>query len=214
MKVISTNIAEAKTIEWNGEKMKTGIFKFPVAGGVYLERSDVKNDSVVDRFNHGGVYKACYMYSTDHYGYWKSLYPSLDWQFGMFGENLSVEGLDEKKLIVGSIYKVGEALVQVSEPRQPCFKFGVKMGDANAIRQMLESKFSGSYLKVLESGWVRGSDTFELMEEDSIGVTTYDVFNAIFYKTDDLALINKIIKHDHLPMTCIDSVKDKQKFRG
>jgi MOSC domain-containing protein YiiM len=107
MKVISTNIGDAVTFEWNGATEQTGIFKYPTSKSLFLTKNDVKDDTVIDRVHHGGTNKACYLFSADYYDYWKNLYPNLKWDWGMFGENLTVEGLvsagDEMILVEQSI---------------------------------------------------------------------------------------------------------------
>ena len=84
MTVSSVNIGERKPIDWKGQKVETGIFKYPVDVPICLGETDVENDAVVDRRFHGGVDKAVYAYSLEHYPFWKNLYPKLDWDYGMF----------------------------------------------------------------------------------------------------------------------------------
>jgi len=133
MKIISTNISNPKMVIWKNREVVTGIYKEPVDHAITLEKTDVKGDHVIDRRYHGGEDKACYLYSADHYPFWKERYPSLNWQYGMFGENLTVKGLEEEKINIGDTYKVGTAIVQVAQPRQPCFKLGIKFEDQSAI---------------------------------------------------------------------------------
>ena len=111
MKIISTNIGEPRVIKWRGKEVETGIFKFPVIQPIFLGTDDVENDHVIDRRYHGGTNKACYLYSSDHYGYWQKLYPELEMPWGIFGENLTVEGLNEAQINIGDIFKIGEAVV-------------------------------------------------------------------------------------------------------
>src|SRR5665811_846906 len=122
MKIISTNIGEARTINWKNREVKTGIFKFPVNEPIFLGKENVENDNVIDRRYHGGIDKACYLYSAEHYNYWQKKYPKLEMPWGMFGENLTVEGLHEATINIGDIFKIGETVVQATQPRQPCFK--------------------------------------------------------------------------------------------
>ena len=138
MKVISTNIARPRTVEWRGREIQTGIYKEPVDGPIYLGKEDVVNDTVIDRKHHGGEYKACYLFGSDYYDDWKKKYPQLDWNWGMFGENLTVDGLDEHQLQIGAVYTLGEATVQITEPRQPCYKLGIKFGTQKVIIEFLE----------------------------------------------------------------------------
>ena len=139
----STNIAKPKTIIYNGQEVTTGIFKKPVDTPIYLEKENVKEDEVSDRRVHGGVFKACYLFSADYYPYWQNLYPNLDWDYGMLGENLTVSGLDEDNIVIGNIYKIGSALAQVTQPREPCYKFGVKFGFKDVLKQFIEHRHPG-----------------------------------------------------------------------
>ena len=85
MKIVSVNLGERKTVPWKNKFVETGIFKFPVDQPVYLDVHDVKKDAIVDRKYHGGIDKAVYGYGAQHYGFWKKLYPHLEWSYGMFG---------------------------------------------------------------------------------------------------------------------------------
>ena len=142
MKVISTNTGPKKEVMFRGKPVKTGIYKSPIEEGIFLESEDVKGDQVVDRRFHGGIDKACYLYSFDFYNFWKERYPDLDWQYGMFGENLTVSGLNEKELHIGNQYQVGDAIVEISQPRQPCFKLGIRMGSPKIIREFVQTTYS------------------------------------------------------------------------
>ena len=137
----------------------TGIYKHPVDKGIVLRRGGVEEDNVIDRRYHGGEAKAVYMYSADHYDYWKRLYPELDWDWGMFGENLTIEGLDEARLFSGSRYRIGEqVIVELTTPREPCYKLGHRFGSSKLIRQFMEKPYPGVYASVIEEGCVRPGD--------------------------------------------------------
>jgi len=171
MKIISTNIGEPRIVNWNGKEVKTGIFKYPVDYPIFLGLEDVENDHVIDRRYHGGFDKACYLYSSDHYGYWQKLYPELEMPFGIFGENLTVEGLYESQINIGDIFKIGKAVVQATQPRQPCFKMEFRFNNNQIVQQFINSGFSGIYVRVLEKGNVRTGDSMELIEsKDSLSI--------------------------------------------
>ena len=138
MKIISTNIAIPRTVLWRGREIQTGIYKKPVSEPIYLGKEDVANDAVIDRKHHGGEHKACYLFGSDYYEDWKEKYPELDWDWGMFGENLTVEGLDENNLQIGAVYQLGKTIVQITEPRQPCYKLGIKFGTQKVIVEFLK----------------------------------------------------------------------------
>jgi len=171
MKIISTNIGEPRIVNWNGKEVKTGIFKYPVDYPIFLGLEDVENDHVIDRRYHGGFDKACYLYSSDHYGYWQKLYPELEMPYGIFGENLTVEGLYESQINIGDIFKIGKAVVQATQPRQPCFKMEFRFNNNQIVQQFINSGFSGIYVRVLEKGNVRTGDSMELIEsKDSLSI--------------------------------------------
>ncbi|RLD30024.1 MAG: MOSC domain-containing protein [Bacteroidetes bacterium] len=200
MQIISTNIAKPITISWNGKKIITGIYKTPTNKPIYLGKKNVKGDEVTDRKHHGGKYKACYLFSADHYPYWQNLYPNLDWDWGMFGENLTVSGLDETKICIGDIYKIGNALVQVTQPREPCFKFGVKFGTQHVLKQFITHGRPGTYVKVLKEGFVKTGDSFKLVEQAKNSITSSQFFELLFAKQKNLQHLKLALENEALPL--------------
>jgi MOSC domain-containing protein YiiM len=164
VKVISTNISEPKIVRWKGKDELTGIFKKPTENGIFLGKTDVENDAVVDRKYHGGVGKACYLFTADVYDDWKGEFPDSDWSLGMFGENLTVQGLDEREIYIGDQYQVGEALVEVSEPREPCYKLGIRFGTQKVLKPFINQPHCGVYVRVLMQGKVTVDDELKLVK--------------------------------------------------
>lgn len=181
MKVISTNAGEKKLISYKGKAVFTGIYKTSTDAPIHLGKEIVKADFIGDRRVHGGVEKACYLYGFNHYPFWKAKYPYLDWDYGMFGENLTMDHLDEGSLLVGSIYQVGSAVVQISRPRQPCFKLGVRFGNQAVLRQFIDALLPGTYVKVLQEGMVETGDVFELLETIAHGISIRTIYELIFH---------------------------------
>ena len=165
MIVKSVNIGEKKVLNYKGKIVETGIFKYPVEGSIFLGEEDVEKDAVIDRRYHGGIEKAVYAYSENHYEYWKQLYPNLDWQYGMFGENLTISNLDEKNIHVGNTYQLGEVILEVTKPREPCFKLGLRFGTQAILKQFWNSSMSGVYFKVLKTGNVSVGDALVLIKQ-------------------------------------------------
>ncbi|WP_299897010.1 MOSC domain-containing protein [uncultured Aquimarina sp.] len=193
MKVISTNIGEPQTISWRGKEVKTGIYKYPVDESIFLDKEDVKGDHVIDRRVHGGVDKACYLYAAEHYPYWKEKYPDLDWNYGMFGENLTVLGLDERIIHIGSIYNLGEAVVQVTQPRQPCYKLGVRFGTQTVLKQFIQALMPGVYVRVLTAGLVKKDDVLIPQKLHTEGVSIQDMYKLFYDQNSHEALAKKAI---------------------
>ncbi|WP_340155780.1 MOSC domain-containing protein [uncultured Winogradskyella sp.] len=199
MKVISTNIAQPTTFIWNAKEVTTGIYKKPTNGSIYLGKTDVKGDTVSNRKVHGGEFKACYLFSADQYRYWQELYPHLEWTFGMLGENLTVKGLDEQQLFIGDIYKLGNALVQITQPREPCFKFAYKFGSNAVLQQFINHGFSGTYVRVLEEGDLNIDDTFQLVEHQPNGITVFQLFELLYAENKNKAHIESLLNNNALP---------------
>lgn len=179
MKVVSTNIGESKTISWKGKEVKTGIFKYPVKESIFLDTEDVEHDNVIDRRYHGGIDKACYLYSADHYQYWQNLYPGLEMPWGMFGENLTVKGLNEEEVNIGDTFQIGEAVVQATQPRQPCFKLEFRFMNNQIVRQFVDSGFAGVYVRVLEKGNVKTGDEMKPIEKKN-SLTIWKVYELLY----------------------------------
>ena len=201
MKIISTNIGEARTIQWHGKEVKTGIYKFQVEQPIYLGTEDVGNDHVIDRKYHGGADKACYLYSADHYDYWKRLYPNVEMPWGMFGENLTVEGLREAEINIGDIFKIGEATVQVTQPRQPCYKLDIRFNASGLVKQFIDSGFPGVYVRILGNGHVKSGDSMELIERKN-SISIQKVFELVYTKEFEKEAVDAAVNDPFIAESC------------
>lgn len=176
MYIVSTNLGEKREILWKKKLVTTGIFKFSTKNGIYLNSEYVKNDVICDREHHGGIDQAVYAYSLKHYDFFKEIYPDLKWEYGMFGENLTMSSLEETEIHVGDTFKIGEVILEATKPRQPCMKLGVRFNDMKVVKQFWNSTKSGVYFKVLQKGLVKESDTFELIKSDKTKPTIADIY--------------------------------------
>jgi len=199
MKIISVNIGKQKTFQWKGKTVSTGIFKTPQNTHLQLNKTKVFGDEISDAKHHGGYYKACYIFSKEQYIFWQKLYPVLKMEWGMFGENLTVENFDENQVMVGSKYRVGEALVKISIHREPCYKLGYKFGDQNIIDQFIKNGHSGTYLSVLEEGIVRVGDSFKLIDTPANSLTISQLFQLNYANKKDLELLKIAASIDAIP---------------
>lgn len=199
MKIISTNIGNPTTFLWNGKHEKTGIYKYPTSESLFLGKTDVDKDTVIDRKHHAGEHKACYLFSSDYYGYWKNLYPQLNWDWGMFGENLTIEGMDESKIRIGDVYKIGAALVQVSQPREPCYKLGIRFGNQEILKQFIDYGHPGTYVRILVEGHVKKGDVLELMEKSKNKLTIKKYYGLLYSKEKDIDIVKLAYNNQALP---------------
>ena len=210
MKIISTNIGESKTVIWRGKQIQTGIYKYPVSYPIFLGNEDVENDHVMDRRYHGGVDKACYLYSADHYKYWQQFYANLELPWGMFGENLTIEGLHEADVNIGDTYQIGEVVIQATQPRQPCYKLGFRFGTQEIVRQFVDSGFAGVYVRVLKKGNVKSGDEIVLVEKkDSLSIQK--VYELLYTDTFQIEAVLKAINDQYIANSC---KRDLQKRWG
>jgi MOSC domain-containing protein YiiM len=207
MKIISTNLGNPTKIVWNGKETTTGIYKFPVDQPILLESTEVKGDSVIDRKHHGGIYKAAYLFSADRYAYWKEKYPDLEWNWGMFGENLTIQGLDESQIRIGSIYRLGTALVQITQPREPCYKLGIRFKDQNMIKQFIDQGFPGTYVRVLENGTVKTGDSMELSKASETPLTVQEFYKLLYAKTKDSHVLRLALQNEAIPNSKREKLK-------
>jgi MOSC domain-containing protein YiiM len=159
----------------------------------------VDKDTVIDRKHHAGEHKACYLFSSDYYGYWKNLYPQLNWDWGMFGENLTVEGMDESKIRIGDVYKIGAALVQVSQPREPCYKLGIRFGNQEILKQFIDYGHPGTYVRILVEGHVKKGDVLELMEKSKNKLTIKKYYGLLYSKEKDIDIVKLAYNNQALP---------------
>ncbi len=177
MKIISLNIGIPKKVQWRHKTITTGIFKKPVSTSIHLGLEDVDGDHVIDRKYHGGVNKAVYAYGFNHYDYWQALYPDLEFNYGMFGENLTVDFLDETQIHIGAVFKLGSAIIEVAGPREPCYKLGIRFNDTKVIKQFWNNSKCGVYFKVIQEGNVHIKDVFKNIETHPENPTVVDIYN-------------------------------------
>lgn len=199
MKVLSVNVALPRLVAWKGQTFKTGIFKKPVAGPVMMRLLDLDGDRQADLSVHGGTYKAVYAYPSEHYVFWRKELPEMELPWGQFGENLTTEGLNEKNTHIGDVLRVGQATVQVTQPRVPCLKLAVKFQRDDILQRFVHSGRSGFYFSVIEEGLVAAGDVIEPLQQDKNGISVSDI-NRLYYQGTDLPLMRRVAQLDALPL--------------
>ena len=170
-KVVSVNVGAPRTVEHNGRVVTTAIWKHPVSGRVPVRGLNLAGDDQADRSVHGGVDKAVYAYAREDYEWWGGELGAEALEAGTFGENLTVSGLDLNAAMVGERWRVGLALFEVSEPRFPCFKLGIRMGDPRFLKRFAAARRPGTYLRIVEEGELGAGDQIEVVERPAHRVT-------------------------------------------
>ena len=172
MHIVSINTARVAPLfvneSGNAQTVMTGIRKQPLNNGVMINRLGLAGDEQADLTVHGGLDKAVYAYPAEHYSFWqqereRALKQIAALARGALGENLPTQGLLETALWVGDRLQIGMVILEVTEPRAPCYKFAACMGYKNAVKQMLQSGFTGVYLRVIQTGTINPGDFIQLI---------------------------------------------------
>ncbi|MFD1776777.1 MOSC domain-containing protein [Paenibacillus rhizophilus] len=197
MKIMSLNVGMPVTALYHGKTLETGIYKFPVEGPVRLSADGLTGDGQADLVNHGGPDKAVCVYPSEHYAYWEQwLGKKLD--CAAFGENLATAGLLETEVCIGDIYEIGTALVQVSQPRYPCFKLSQKHGPAEFPAEVLKTGFSGFYFRVLREGELASGSAIVKVSSGDGGVPVSRVLHMMATGRGDKRGLEELVRLDSL----------------
>ena len=199
MKIISVNVGLPREVVWKGITVQTAIFKEPVVGAVAIRKLNLARDQQADLTVHGGSEKAVYVYPVEHYEYWRKQLPDVSFLWGAFGENLTTEGLSEDKVCIGDLLRAGSAILQVTQPRMPCYKLQLRFNRDDMIKRFLVSGRSGFYLSVIEPGDVAAGSRVETLYRDPDSVTIGDIVHLHLGQARDAELLQRALNVTSLP---------------
>jgi MOSC domain-containing protein YiiM len=199
MELISINVGRPREVSWQGKTVLTAIFKSPVEGPIKLRTLNLEGDGQADLSVHGGPNKAAYIYPAEHYEFWRGELSDMELTWGHFGENFTTQGLLEENVQIGDTFRVGSALVKVTEPRMPCYKLGIRFGRVDMVKRFLASRRTGFYLTVLEEGTVQAGDTFAYVERSTHGIGVTDITRLYAFDKDDWATMRRVVEVEALP---------------
>lgn len=199
MRIVSVNVGMPREVAWKGMTVRTGIFKEPVGGPVMIDKLNLAGDSQADLTVHGGEDKAVYAYPAEHYEYWRQELPEIPFSFGIFGENLTTEGLLENRLCIGDRLRAGSAILMVTQPRMPCYKLALRFGRDDMIKRFLGSGRSGFYFSVIEPGEVCAGSSIEILSRDPHHVAVADISMLFLNQTHDPDLLERAANVSALP---------------
>lgn len=173
--VLSVNVGTPRDFEYAGRRATSAIWKSPVHGRIAARGVNLDGDAQADRKAHGGRDKAIYAYAREDARWWEQAIGRF-LAFGEFGENLTTEGLEVNDALIGERWKIGSAVLEVAEPRIPCWRLGVRMNDAKFPRRFTEAMRPGSYLRIIGEGDIGVGDEIRVVEKPDHDVTVRDVF--------------------------------------
>jgi MOSC domain-containing protein YiiM len=196
MRVASVQISNGpRTVPYRGKTIATGIFKEPVAGPVPIRRMGLDGDLQVDRRYHGGTNKAVYSYALEHAEFWQATW-QRDIPPGLFGENLTTTGLLETDVRIGDRFRVGGAILEAVQPRQPCFKLGLKLRSTKAIADFRTAGRPGIYWTVIDEGIVEAGSPITLISRPDHAITIHDLWRIVTHDQPDPAIAETLLtKH-------------------
>lgn len=192
MRVLSVNVSEPIAASYKGKTVATGIYKKPVYGPVSIRKTNIDGDRQADQDNHGGIDKAVYMFPSEHHAYYRTALGRDGFQFGHFGENLTTEGLLESSVRIGDRFLIGTAILEVSQPRSPCFKLAMTLAAPDVVKVMLESGKTGFYLRVVREGVI---EPCEVSPEsvDEYAPSVEDIHKLMFFDIMDVDGLQRAI---------------------
>jgi len=180
-----------REVEWHGRRITSAIWKSPVLGRVALRGVNFSGDDQADRTVHGGRDKAVYAYAREDYEYWRRA-EAVVTSPGLFGENLTTEGVELSNVIAGERWAVGSAVLEAAQPRLPCFKIGMRMDDAYFPRRFMAAGRMGAYFRIVKEGDVGASDVVQVTHRPPHGITLRTMVEAL--RDDEKAASLRVVE--------------------
>lgn len=200
MKIVSVNVGLPCQINSGVKTVTTGIIKAPVHRRVKVSKLNLEGDEQADLSVHGGANKAVYAYPSEHYAYWKGELPGADLPWGMFGENLTLQGLREDDVSIGDRFQIGTAVLVVTQPRLPCYKLGIRFDRKDLPERFLASGRTGFYFAVIEEGELGEGDAVKRVFKDPNQVSVSDVLRLHIHRDrPDVRRIERALQVAALP---------------
>lgn len=213
MIVRSVNVSLPKRVQLKNKTVTTGIFKQPVSGRVAVNQFNLAGDQQVDLVNHGGEHKAVYGFASDHYAFWQQQLGQTEIHYGQFGENLTIDGLDENTLCIGDQLQVGESVLEITQPRVPCFKLGLAFSREDMPRLFVQNAATGIYFRVIETGSVASGDEVKLRQAHPAKLSVQRLFKAYFDnhlpEMEKKAVLQQALEIDALSIEWREKLEDR-----
>jgi len=209
MKIVSVNVSLPRVVPHGDGTVATGIFKTTVSHRVKVGTLGLAGDGQADLENHGGIYKAVYAYPIEHYDHWSRELGRNDFVHGQFGENLTVTGLLEDDVFIGNIFRIGNVLLEVTQPRVPCYKLALRMNLPDFPRKFAASGRTGFYLRVLAEGEIGAGDGIERVKTDPRGLSVRALMRLMYFERDNFELTEKAVGIPALTPSWRDELKER-----
>jgi len=198
---VSVNVGMPRVVDWHGRAVESGIWKEPVDHRVAVRGVNLDGDAQADMRLHGGPDKAVYAYAVEDYAWWSG---QLGRELGpaTFGENLTVQGLDLGGMVIGTRWRVADAVLEVAQPRLPCFKLGMRMGDADFVDEFGAAERFGAYLRIVTEGSVGAGDEILVGAVDDSGITVHELGASLHQPSQQL--LERLLADPAVPVSWHD----------
>ncbi len=178
--LISVNVGLPRDVAWQGKVVRTAIWKKPITGRVMARRLNLDGDGQGDLAGHGGEHRAVMVYQLDSYRYWQQQLERKEFEYGQFGENLTVDGLADNQVCIGDRYRIGGALFEVTQPRVTCYRVGIRMGNPQMPSLLVSHKRPGFYFRVIEEGEIGAGDEIVKVVDGPEQVTVAEIDGLLY----------------------------------
>ncbi|NNC66852.1 MAG: MOSC domain-containing protein [Gammaproteobacteria bacterium] len=190
-KVLSVNVGTPREFEYKNRNAKSAIWKSPVTGRIAARGVNLDGDDQADRVAHGGYNKAVYAYAIEDIAWWEQQVGQTI-HYGVFGENVTTHGISVNEALVGERWEVGTTILEVSEPRIPCWRLGVRMEDKTFPRQFTQALRPGSYLRIIVEGDIGANDEINVIAKPDHDLSVRDVFRIFTHNREEFARILEV----------------------
>ena len=174
-KVLSVNVGKPKQFDYKGRQAKSAIWKSPVSGKIVAQGVNLEGDDQADRAAHGGIDKAVYAYAHEDVMWWEQQ-TGLSLEPGAFGENLTTQGIAVNDALIGERWQIGTTILEVSEPRIPCWRLGVRMQDNTFPKKFTQALRPGPYFRIVQAGELAAGSAITVIDKPNHDLTLRDVF--------------------------------------
>ena len=196
-KLVSINVGQVQRERYHTKEIATGIYKMPTQEEVYVSSLQIGGDQQADLINHGGKDQAICAYSSEHFSYWEKML-NKPFMPGAFGENFTISGLNEKNACIGDVFEIGEAVIQISQPRQPCYKLGNKFNSEELPVLVQNTGYSGFYFRVLKEGFIKPEQNLRLVERNEKKITVSFVNTLKYHDKYNIEGLKKLVEINEL----------------
>ena len=208
--IVSVNVGLPQDVAWQGRTVRTAVWKIPVTERIFARRLNLDGDGQGDLRGHGGEQRAVMVYQLDSYRYWADYLGRSDLTAGIFGENLTVEGLADNEVCIGDRFRIGGAVVEVSQPRDTCYRVGIRLNQPEMAALLVAHRRPGFYFRVIQEGEIGAGDRVEKLSDGPERMTVAEIDALLYSAEHPLEALRRAVRIPALSLVppVVDSAVD------